>query len=258
MSEMARVIVPEDRTLFSLHEEDEMTERLFHSKQLAYFDTALSDLLPEHFVAVNMAVYWVPGRRQHPYVGPDLLVARGGPAEENPSVYLTYEDGPIAFVIEVASEKSRAGEARKRDETYGATLQIPEYLYVDQERDQLELWRLDEGVYQQMAPDAQGWLWSRELGVGFAWQEDRRLVRVLTSDGVPVPTSQEARALRQDAETRARQESERARREAQRATREARQRREAEARVEELAAEVERLRRMLESREVDEPRDPSG
>jgi hypothetical protein len=46
-------------------------------------------------------------------------------------------------------------------------------------------------------------LWSRELGIGFAWQEDGRLVRVVTADGGIVPTAQEEAALRREAEARA-------------------------------------------------------
>jgi hypothetical protein len=242
MSELAPVIAPEDRGLFSLHPEDETTERRFHARQIDYFNDALNALFPDLFVARNMAVYWVPGQRQHPYVGPDLFVSRHTPALDDPSVYLTYEDGPIAFVVEVASEKTRAGEATKRDETYGAALQIPEYLYVDQERNVLELWRWVDSSYRPVAPDEQGRLWSQELGIGFAWQEDRRLVRVLTRDGGAVPTDQEARARQQDAEARAR-------RAARRVAQEARRRAEAEERAASLAEEVERLRRALEERD---------
>jgi hypothetical protein len=231
MSEMTPVIASEDRSRFDLHPEDEMTERRFHARQVEYFNDALTALFPDLFVARNMGVYWVPGQRRRPYVGPDLFVSRRAPRQEDPSVYLTYEDGPIAFVIEVASEKTRANEPKKRDEIYAAALQIPEYLYIDQERDTLELWRLRSGVYEQVSPDPQGRLWSQELGVGFAWQDDGRLVRVLAADGAPVPTDQEARALQQEAEVRARQE--------------ARRRAEAEERAAALAAEVERLRRAL-------------
>jgi hypothetical protein len=88
------------------------------------------------------------------------------------------------------------------------------------------------------------------------WQEDGRLVRVLTSDGTPVPTDQEARPLQQDAEVRARRETQRATRErrraeqeAARAEQEARARLEAEERAATLAAEVERLRQALQERD---------
>jgi Uma2 family endonuclease len=262
MVEVTTPVAPEDRTLFSLHEEDDLPESLFHSSQLGYFADALAAILPDLFVARNVGVYWVPGQREHPYIGPDILVSRGRPQDEDPSCYLTYEDGPISLVIEVASEKTRANEPKNRDETYGAILAIPEYLYVDRERRALELWRLVGGVYEKQAPDDEGRVWSRELGIGFGWQEDGRLVRVIAADGAIVPTSQEERALRRVAEARVARERRRGTEAAQRAELEARQRAEAEARADEearqraeaeeraasLAAEVERLRRALEER----------
>ena len=93
MSETATLTQPVDRSRFSLHPEDEMTEPLFHADQLEYFKQALPLLLPGWFVARNLAVYWVPEQFQHPYAGPDILVSRHHPREENASVYLTYEEG---------------------------------------------------------------------------------------------------------------------------------------------------------------------
>src|SRR6266542_212983 len=118
MSEAVAVTPREDRSLFSLHPEDEMTEHAFHDRQCGYFTHAFAQALPDWFVARNMAVYWVPGERQQPYAGPDVFVARGHPVDENPSCYLTYEDGPLTLVAEVTSESTRAMETKRRDETY--------------------------------------------------------------------------------------------------------------------------------------------
>jgi Uma2 family endonuclease len=236
MSEAIILAPREDRSLFSLHPEDEMTEHEFHDRQLHYAKHALGQVLPEFFIARNMAVYWVPGQRQYPYVGPDLFVARGRPVKEDVSCYLTYEDGPLMFVMEVASESTRAGETRKRDETYAAQLKVPEHLYIDGERSELVLSVLVGGRYEPVEPDAAGRHWSRELGVGFVWQEDGRLVRVVTADGQLVATPQEDAALRREAE-------ERAERDVRRADEAERRAEEAEARAAALAREVERLRR---------------
>jgi len=199
-----------DREQFSLHPEDEMTESISHRFQGVYLGEALDEVLPGWFVACNLAVYWVPGQREHPYAGPDVLVSRHRPPGENPSVYLTYEDGPLTFVAEIASTKTRRREKRKRDQDYAAGIQVPEYLFIDLEKQVLGLWELVEGKYEPIDPDPAGRLWSRRLGAGFAWQEDRRLVRVLRADGTIVPTRSEL-----------------------------------EAQAAELASEVERLRRAL-------------
>lgn len=231
MAETA-TIAPANREEFSLHEEDQLTETRSHGAQAVYWEFALGQLLPSWFVARNFAVYWVPGQRQHPYVGPDILVSRHHPQrQEDPSVYLTYEDGPITFVAEIASEKTRRQERKKRDETYAQALQVPEYLVVDIPRDILELRVLMEGRYELIPPDTQGRLWSPSLGVGLAWQEDHRLVRVIAADGAVAPTAQEAAALLSQAEAKAEVERQRAEQERHRA--------------EALAAEVERLRKMI-------------
>jgi Uma2 family endonuclease len=199
-----------DREQFSLHPEDEMTESISHRVQGVYLGEALDETLPGMFVAGNLAVYWVPGQREHPYAGPDVLVSRHRPPGENPTVYLTYEDGPLTFVAEVASAKTRRREKRKRDQDYAGGLQVPEYLFIDIEKRVLGLWTLVDGKYEPVEPDPAGRLWSPALGVGFAWQEDGRLVRVLRADGTVVPTRSEMAAQ-----------------------------------ANELAAEVERLRRAL-------------
>src|SRR5206468_9344622 len=120
----ATTFIYADREQFSLHPEDDMTESRSHSAQAVYLEFAISQALPELFVARNLAVYWVPGQREHPYAGPDVLVSRHHPQrQEDPTVYLTYEDGPLTLVAEIASDKTRRKERRKRDEIYGAALQ---------------------------------------------------------------------------------------------------------------------------------------
>jgi hypothetical protein len=255
MSETVTLIPPPlDRGLYSLHPEEEMTERQVHAEQTEYLKFALTRTLPGLYVARNMAVYWVPGQMQEPWAGPDILVSRHHPRDESPSCYLVHQDGPLAFVCEVASPKTRGQEAKRRDETYAQALAVPEHLFIDHERHALELSELVNGRYQRIEPDAAGRHWSRELGIGFVWQDDGRLVRVVMATGELVPTAQEETARRYEAEARER-EKERQRAEAEaRAADEARQRAEAEARateaearVEALAAEVERLRREIEA-----------
>jgi Uma2 family endonuclease len=223
MAEAVTLILA-DRKQFSLHPKDDMTESLYHGVQAVYFVEAFGQALPDLFAARNLAVYWVPGHRKHPYAGPDVLVSRFHPRQADPTVYLTYEDGPLTLVVEIASEKTRAKEKKKRDETYAQGLQVPEYLFVDFERHILELHELVAGMYEPVRPDSEGRLWSRELGVGFVWQEDGRLVRVLRPDGTVIPTRTEMEALLASVEERVEAERQRA---------------------EALAAELERLRRAM-------------
>src|SRR5437763_107642 len=64
-----------DRRRFSLHPEREGVEVTRHRRQIEYLETNLRTQLPDRFVGGNLGVYWVPGQRREPWVGPDVLVS---------------------------------------------------------------------------------------------------------------------------------------------------------------------------------------
>src|SRR5436305_268904 len=133
MSEAA-VIARADRNRFSLHPEADVTETPPHRRQVFYLETSIRRERPELFVGANLAVYWVPGQFVEPWVGPDVLVSQRPLPEEPRRVYLVWEEGPLRFVAEVASERTRRTQRRKRDTRYRVDLQIPEYLSIDLDR----------------------------------------------------------------------------------------------------------------------------
>jgi Uma2 family endonuclease len=261
---MSEVITPPraDRRLFSLHEEEDVVEVPPHRDQIFYLETNLRSELPDRFVGGNMGVYWVPGQFKKPWAGPDVLVSRRPPRDPAPRVYLVWEDGPIQFIAEVASDRTRRTERRKRERIYRVELQVPEYLYIDLDRHQLELWRLQGGEYQRVS-DEGGRLFSQELELWFGWDPQKAFVRIWTPEGRMLLTAEEQRQRLEEAEQQAQeerqrrqeeqeqrqaaeqraQEEQRQRQEAeQRAQEERRLREEAEARAAALAAELERLR----------------
>src|SRR4051812_32859993 len=128
MSEGTMLTPVTDRSLFSMHPEDWVPQGESHDEQCAYLKYGLRLLLPDCSVFRDLAVYWVPGQTQHPYVGPDIFISRFRSHQEDPTAWLTYEDGPLELVIEVASDATRAKERSKRDETYAAALGVPEYV----------------------------------------------------------------------------------------------------------------------------------
>jgi hypothetical protein len=237
-----------DRERFSLHEEEDVVEISRHRRQIVYWETNLQAELPDRFVGANMAVYWVPGQYEKPWVGPDVFVSRNLRADARPRVFLLWEDGPIQFVAEVASDRTRRSERSKREQNYRVDLEVPAYLYLDLEPRQLELWRLHDGKYQRV-PEEGGRLYSQELGLWFGWDAEEPFVRIWTPDGRMLLTKEEERDQRMEAEQRAQAEQQqrlRAEQQAlqaeQQALQEREQRLEAEARAAALAAELERLR----------------
>ncbi len=263
MAELTATTPVDEHDRYSLHPEDWVTQQDSHLAQLTYFVQAFREVRPDLFVGGDLAVYWVPGEYEHPYVGPDVLVSRHHPPQPDPRVYEFHKMGPLSIVAEIASQKTRGKEKAKRDDVYAAILRVPEYLLVDLQRRRLEFSVLVGEQYEPVAPNAQGWLWSEELGLGFTWQEDKKLVRVVSAAGAIVPTHDEVVALRKAAERQARREARRADQETRRADQEARRAAdeararieteqradEADRRAEALAAEVERLQRLLEDRD---------
>jgi Uma2 family endonuclease len=237
---------PVDRERFSTHPEAHMTERPSHRRQGTYTEYALRRVLPDWFVAGNMGVYWVPDQFEYPYVGPDVFVARNRPSRNDAATYFTYEDGPLTLVVEIASPATRKLDLQKRDRDYAVELAVPWHLWIDLLQPTLELCRLHEGRYVPVEPDKSGAVWCTDLGVGFAWQEDGRLVRVLAADGTTVPTDDEELILREEEAARRQLAEQRAEREARRAEQEATARQAAEERAEALAAELQRLRQAME------------
>jgi Uma2 family endonuclease len=139
-----------DQNLYSLHEEEHLVETGPHRHQVVYLETNLRARLKDRFVAADMGVYWVPGSYVEPWVGPDVLVSQPTARREQRRVYLVWEHGPLAFVAEVASERTRRTEPEKRETRYRVDLAVPEYLYIDLDRRQLELWRLDGGGHEEV------------------------------------------------------------------------------------------------------------
>jgi Uma2 family endonuclease len=191
-----------DRAVFSLHPEEEVVEVPRHRRQIIYLETNLRSELPDRFVGANMGVYWVPGQHESPWIGPDIFVAPRPPVDPDPRVYLIWEDGPIEFVAEVASRRTRRGERRKRERIYRVELQVPEYLYIDLERRRLELWRLSEGAYRQVA-ERESRLYSQELGLWFGWGSGVPFVRIWATDGRLLPTYEEVKQRAREAEAHA-------------------------------------------------------
>jgi Uma2 family endonuclease len=205
---------PTEHDRYSLHPEVDVVETPPHRRQIEYLETNLRSELPHLFVGGNIGVYWVPGAYEEPWVGPDVLVSQRTLPTPPPRVYLVWEYGPIRFVAEVASNRTRRAERRKREMYYRVDLQIPEYLYIDLDRHQLELWRLEESEYQRV-PEMEGRLGSQELNLWFGWDAAQEFVRIWTADGRMLLTKEED--LEQNRSLAAERDTVRAEREAARA-----------------------------------------
>jgi Uma2 family endonuclease len=245
----------DDRSLYPIHEEDDVPEIPRHESEVRNLRDVLAYRFRDRFVTGNVCIYWIPGEFQF-YYAPDAFVAESAAAEPEPRVYHAWQDPPIVFAAEVDSRSLTAAQREHNYRICELVLCIPELLEFDPEDLSLRLWRLGRRGYESVAPETDGRLQSRELGLQFGIDEEGRL-RAYDLDGELLLIYDEAMTLsamsdraREEAEARAavetrqREEAERAREEAEaRATAEARQREEAEARAEEEARQRAALER---------------
>ncbi len=215
---------------------------------------------PDVYVAADMFLYYQEGNPKA-RTAPDVMVIKGVPNRERRIFKLWEEGTPPCTVFEVISRSTWREDTITKTALY-ARLGVREYFLFDPDADVLEEqligFRLDEGVYLPILPEADGTLASAELGLRF--RVDGSMLRVLDpATGQVIPTLQEAirqaaaeatraaaEAARAAAEAaRAEAEAARAEAEAARAAQEAARAAQEAARAEAAEAEVARLKALL-------------
>jgi len=183
---------------------------------------------PNVYVSGNNFLYYTEGVPAE-CVSPDTYVVRGVPNRQRDVYKVWEEDGKVpCFVLEVTSKNSRREDLGDKMVRYRDDLGVPDYFLFDPRADwvaeRLRGFRLENGLYQPIAPGPNGRLFSQALGLELGVQ-GRHLRFFAPGSTQPLATQAE----QADAE-RYRAEAER-----QRADR-------AEAELRRLQAEVERLR----------------
>jgi Uma2 family endonuclease len=224
----------DDHDFYPVHEEDHVPETPLHLRQWHYLVGAIQAELPHLWVTGDTCLYWERGNTRR-YVAPDLAVIDCPPPQEPTNVYLRWRDPELLFVGEVGSRSTLRKDTGPKVSPFEKKLRVPEYLYCDPPKGDLRFWRIIEGRYHSIPPDAAGRVWSAQLGLSFGYDETGFL-RVYDRSGRMLLTHEEERA-------RGEMEARRAAAEARRAETEHHLREEAERRMGEMAAELERLRR---------------
>ena len=185
------------------------------------------------YVSGDLLVYYEQGNPKK-FVVPDVFVAKGVEPKDRRFYKLWVEQQPPDVALEVTSRKTKNTDTRKKPEIY-RQMGISEYFLFDPTQDYLDPplhgYRLRDGRYEQVLPDAHGVLLSEQLGLQLQ-AKGRHLLLHHFDTGQQLLTAEEAF----QAEAKARQ-----------AEAEARQ---AEAKARQAAeAEIVRLRQELRRRE---------
>lgn len=163
------------------------------------------------YVAADMFLYYQEGKPQA-HTAPDVMVIKGVPNQER-RIFKIWEEGVApCTVFEVTSRSTFREDTIAKTVLY-ARLGVAEYFLFDPEGDYLDEqfigYRLEDGLYAPITPDADGSIRSQELGLVF-WPEGYmlRVSDPATSERIPMLDEAVSMAKREAA--RAEQEAARA------------------------------------------------
>lgn len=229
-----------------------MAETIEHRDAMFYAISAAQVAIedqPDFYVSGNDFLYYVEGDPTK-RISPDCYIVRGVPRRtDNPRRFFkVWEEGgkTPCVVFEFTSPKTAKQDRQEKFDLYERTLKVTEYFLFDPLnqylRPRLQGYRLTNGAYQPIVPDANGRLLSAETGiVMFAGGVLLRFLHPRTGEVIATRAEAEAQIKRET--QRAEAQTQRAEAQTQRADAETQARREVEAENARLRAELERLRR---------------
>ncbi len=172
------------------HDEDWSMPSYAHCDLVVRLHDQLGCLAGAGCVASELNSYWIQGQNTV-YLRPDVMVGRPPQPHREARSYRTWEHGPLALVVEIASDESRERDQHEKVADYAAGLRPEEYLYYDPQNDDLILYRWTPAGYATVAADAEGRVWSQAVGCWFGVRSPGHLW-VYTADGQPLPDHAEA------------------------------------------------------------------
>ncbi len=249
-------------------EDDEpMAATGFHGEQIRIFSDQVSryfQINPHIYIGVDSFIYYREGDVTK-FVAPDVYIVFGVAKYPQRRSFYTWSEGAVPTTIfEFLSDSTAYQDRHGKFQVYLGDMGAQEYFIHQPEMEkpaEFRGWRRSpSGDIVEIAPDAQGGLFSEALNLYFRWENQLethvRLLRPYLPDGTPITTSTEEHHLRME-EHHLRMEEERLRMEEQHRRMEAERR---AAAAETLAAEetqrrqkaegeLERLRAQLANRE---------
>ena len=197
-----------------LYSDEPPLETDFHREQIDLLIRLLKYWWRERndvYISGNLTVYYsAEETKKRDFRGPDVFVVLNTEQRDRRSWVLWEEGGKYPnVVIELLSDSTETVDKGKKKELYQNVWRLPEYYWFHPETMEFAGFRLKDGRYEAIAPDAQGRLASKELGLALGIHE--RQLRWYTEAGRLLPLPEVAAQERADqAEERAEQAEERA------------------------------------------------
>jgi Uma2 family endonuclease len=186
-----------------LSDEPEMESSL-HYMQLMLLVSCLDWLWQDrqdYFIGANLTIYFSRQQlRNRDFRGPDFFLVKNVRKHPRYSWVVWEEDGRYPnLIIELLSDSTANIDRGFKKELYQNQFRTPEYFWFSPDTLEFVGFSLVHNQYEAIAPNAQGWLWSEELGLFLGIEEGRLRYFTVTGDLVPTP-EEEARQQRQRAD----------------------------------------------------------
>lgn len=163
----------------------------------------------DFYACGNLTIYYSPNQcKSEDFRGPDFFVVLGTERKPRSSWVVWQEGGRYPNVIvEILSPATAAVDRGLKKQIYQDSFQTPEYFWFDPVSLEFQGFVLEHEVYQPLAPNPQGHLWSQELGLWLGlWQGKLRFFELT---GALVSTPEEAALIERERATLERERAER-------------------------------------------------
>lgn len=139
----------------------------------------------------NLTIYYSPHQRKsEKFRGPDFFVVLGTERKARKSWVVWHEDGKYPNVIvEILSPKTAKIDRGLKKQLYQDTFRTPDYFWFDPNTLEFRGFHLVDGHYEDLPPNADGWLWSQQLGLYLGVHGSQ--LRFFTEAGRLIPTPEE-------------------------------------------------------------------
>jgi Uma2 family endonuclease len=147
----------------------------------------------DYFAAGNLTIYYSPNQKKSEFFrGPDFFVVLGTNPNPNRRSWVVWrEEGKYPnLIIEILSDSTAKVDREEKKQIYQDIFRTPDYFWFDPESREFQGFTLISGQYQPITPNAQGWLWSQQLGLYLGLSANK--LRYFTPEGELVPTPAEA------------------------------------------------------------------
>ncbi len=186
----------------NLDSDEPQLETDFHRRQiellirlLEYFWRDRQDF----YISGNLTVYYNKKQlKSRNFAGPDVFVVLGAEKRDRRSWVVWDEDGKYPnVVIELLSNSTAKVDRGKKRQLYQDIWRVPNYFWFHPDTLEFAGFHLVDGKYEQIIPDARGYLWSDQLDLLLGIHKNQ--LRYFTADGaiVPLPEEQERLAKEQ-------------------------------------------------------------